>query len=55
MGELLENYNLTIVNYTEDNEYMFEVVDGQETRMVLPAIVKDGTVVVRGKIFKKTN
>ena len=55
VGELLENYNLTIVNYTEDNEYMFEVVDGQETRMVLPAIVKDGTVVVRGKIFKKTN
>ena len=55
VGELLENYNLTIVDYTEDNEYMFEVVDGQETRMVLPAIVKDGTVVVRGKIFKKTN
>ena len=55
VGELLENYNLTIVNYTEDNEYMFEVVDGQETRMVLPAIVKDGIVVVRGKIFKKTN
>ena len=55
VGELLENYNLAIVNYTEDNEYMFEVVDGQETRMVLPAIVKDGTVVVRGKIFKKTN
>ena len=53
VGELLENYNLTIVDYTEDNEYMFEVVDGQETRMVLPAIAKDGTVVIKGKIFKK--
>ena len=53
VGELLENYNLTIVDYTEDNEYMFEVVDGQETRMVLPAIVKEGAVVVKGKIFKK--
>ena len=55
VGELLENYNLTIVDYTEDNEYMFEVVDGQETRMVLPAIVKEDTVVIKGKIFKKTN
>ena len=54
VGELLENYNLTIVDYTEDNEYMFDVVDGQETRMVLPAIVKEGAaVVVKGKIFKK--
>lgn len=55
VGELLENYNLAIVDYTEDNEYMFEVVDGQETRMVLPAIVKEGAVVIKGKIFKKTN
>ena len=55
VGELLENYNLAIVDYTEDNEYMFEVVDGQETRMVLPAIVKEGVVVIKGKIFKKTN
>lgn len=53
VGELLENYNLTVVDYTEENEYMFEVVDGQETRMVLPAIVKDGSVVLKGKIFKK--
>lgn len=55
VGELLENYNLAIVDYTEDNEYMFEVVDGQESRMVLPAIVKEGAVVIKGKIFKKTN
>ena len=53
VGELLENYNLTIVDYTEDKEYMFDVVEGQETRMVLPAIVKEGAVVVKGKIFKK--
>lgn len=55
VGELLENYNLSIVDYTEDNEYMFDVVEGQETRMVLPAIVKEGAVVIKGKIFKKTN
>lgn len=53
VGELLENYNLSIVDYTEDNEYMFDVVEGQETRMVLPAIVKEGVVVVKGKIFKR--
>ncbi len=53
VGELLENYNLSIVDYTEDNEYMFDVVEGQETRMVLPAIVKEGMVVVKGKIFKR--
>lgn len=53
VGELLENYNLAVVDYTEDNEYMFEVVEGQETRMVLPAIVKDSSVVLKGKIFKK--
>ena len=53
VGELLENYGLSIVDYMEENEYMFEVVDGQETRMALPAIVKEGAVVVKGKIFKK--
>lgn len=53
VGELLENYNLTVVDYTEDNEYMFEVVEGQETRMALPAIMKNGNVVLKGKIFKK--
>lgn len=55
VGELLENYNLAVVDYTEDNEYMFEVVEGQENRMVLPAIVKNGSVVLKGKIFKKNN
>lgn len=55
VGELLENYNLMLVDYAEDNEYMFEVVEAQETRMVLPAIVKEGNVVIKGKIFKKTN
>lgn len=55
VGELLENYNLMLVNYAEDNEYMFEVVEAQETRMVLPAIVKEGNVVIKGKIFKMTN
>lgn len=55
VGELLENYNLMLVDYAGDNEYMFEVVEAQETRMVLPAIVKEGNVVIKGKIFKKTN
>lgn len=55
VGELLENYNLMLVDYAEDNEYLFEVVEAQETRMVLPAIVKEGNVAIKGKIFKKTN
>lgn len=56
VGELLENYNLEIVDFDGENEYLFEVVTGQDvdaTKMVYPAIVKNGSAVLKGKVFKK--
>lgn len=56
VGELLENYNLEVVDFDGNNEYLFEVVTGQDViapKMVYPAIVKNGNAVLKGKIFKK--
>lgn len=54
LAESLENYNLTIEDYDGDNSSWFEQipsVEAKEPRMVYPAIVKDGQVVLKGKIF----
>lgn len=56
IGELLENYNLEIVDFDGENDYLFEVVTGQNVdaaKMVYPAIVKNGSAVLKGKVFKK--
>ena len=56
VGEVLENYNLEVVDFDGNNEYLFEVVTGQDVeaqKMVYPAIVKDGNAVLKGKIFTK--
>lgn len=54
LAELLENYNLSVENYSEECEHWFEKVispETKETRMVYPAIVKDGQAVLKGKVF----
>lgn len=54
IAELLENYNLSVENYSEECEHWFEKVVSPETkeiRMVYPAIVKDGQAVLKGKVF----
>lgn len=54
LAETLENYNLTIENYTEDNRTWFEATESDkvtESKMVYPAIVRDGQVVLSGKVF----
>lgn len=55
LAETLENYNLTLENYTGENEYWFEkVVSDKATdiRMVYPAVVRNGKdVVLYGKVF----
>lgn len=54
IAELLENYNLSVENYSEECEHWFEKVvspETKETRMVYPAIVKDGQAVLKGKVF----
>lgn len=54
IAELLENYNLSVENYSKECEHWFEKVvspETKETRMVYPAIVKDGQAVLKGKVF----
>lgn len=54
IAELLENYNISVENYSEECELWFEKVvspETKETRMVYPAIVKNGQAVLKGKVF----
>lgn len=54
LAELLDNYNLEAVDYTADRAEWFEAVESKnatEIKMVTPAIVKDGALVLKGKIF----
>lgn len=56
MVESLDNYNITVQDYDGENTHLFDVISGQkveETRMVLPAFVKNGMPVLRGKLFTK--
>ena len=54
VAELLENYDLTVIDYSEENKSWFEEVVSPNTAqitLVLPAIVKNNDVVFRGKVF----
>ena len=54
LTESLENYNLEVVNYSEDTKIFFDETESDkvnETTMVLPAIVKQGSLIRRGKVF----
>lgn len=54
LGETLENYNLTIEDYSEENKSWFEAVESPKVdspKMVYPAIMKNGNVVLQGKVF----
>jgi len=54
VAELLENYDLAVIDYSEKNKNWFEEVVSPNTAqitMVLPAIVKNNDVVFRGKVF----
>lgn len=54
LTELLDNYDLEIVEYKGDNVNLFEEISSptaQHPKMVVPAIVKGGNVVLRGKVF----
>lgn len=56
LGESLENYGLEVVTYSEDNRTMFEELSSENVTvptMVLPAIIKQGIVVRKGKVFIK--
>lgn len=54
IAECLENYNLSVVDFDGENDYLFEMVSSEEAkekRMVYPAIVKDSMPVLKGKVF----
>lgn len=54
LAETLENYNLTVEDYTEENKSWFEAVESPKIdnpKMVYPAIVKNGSIVLLGKVF----
>ena len=54
VAELLENYNLTVEDYSEEHKSWFEMVESpkvSQPKMVYPAIVRDGKAVLSGKIF----
>lgn len=58
MAELLDTYNLYLVDYSEEKESWFEKVSSPNTnqpKMVYPAVVKDDEVVLMGKIFVPEN
>jgi len=54
VAELLENYDLELVNYDGNNASLFEEVESgniQTPKMVFPAITKKGETIRKGKIF----
>lgn len=54
LSEALDNYNLNVVDYSEENSMFFEKVKSPNTtqlKMVYPAITKAGYVVLKGKVF----
>ena len=54
LAELLDNYDLEAVDYTPEHSSWFEAIESKnatEIKRVSPAIVKDGSLVLKGKIF----
>lgn len=54
LTELLDNYNLEIVDYDGDNANLFDEIaspNAQQPKMVVPAIIKGNSAVLKGKIF----
>lgn len=54
MAESLENYNLEVVDYTNDHSNWFDVIENpnvQTVSQILPAIVKNGNIVLKGRVF----
>lgn len=54
LAESLENYNLEVVMYDENNSQFFEVIETENATtptVSLPAIIKKGSVIRKGKVF----
>lgn len=54
LAELLDNYDLEVVDYTPEKSVWFEIVESpnaKEIKLVKPAITKNGAILFKGKIF----
>ena len=55
LAESLENYNLEVVQYDEAHKVFYEEIESDKTIdsvvTVLPAIIKEGIAIRRGKVF----
>lgn len=54
MVESLDNYNLAVEDYTEEHRNWFDMIENPNVSaetQVLPAIVKNGNVVLKGRLF----
>ncbi len=54
LAESLENYNLEVVLYDENNSQFFEAIETENATtptVSLPAIIKKGAVIRKGKVF----
>ena len=55
LAESLENYNLKVVQYDEAHKVFYEEIESDKTIdsvvTVLPAIIKEGIAIRRGKVF----
>lgn len=52
----LENYGLEVISYSEENKSLFDELSSDkvtEPTMICPAIIKEGTLIRRGKVFVK--
>lgn len=58
LAELLENYNIQVVDYNGDNVMLFDLVPSTnttETKQVYPAIIKANQIIKKGKVFTPEN
>lgn len=54
MAESLDNYNLTVEDYTEEHQNWFDMIENsnvQTTTQVFPAIVKNNLAVLKGRVL----
>ena len=58
LAELLENYNIQVVDYNGDNAMLFDLVPSTnttETKQVYPALIKVDQIIKKGKVFTPEN
>lgn len=58
LGFLLDNYNISIANYSDETQKWFNVLPSSEINepvQVLPAVIENDQVILKGKVYMPTN